>query len=154
LIDIIEHNEAYFKLNGNKTNKKGLSVMILLNMFGVDVEILPSTTIHSVPLSFDSDEDDDEESTDKTIKVIVESICFVVTREMLEQRADRALSSNIFAGYLHFHTDHGHKIGILPSPDVPHGKILGKETYYPLIFDFLRCRLETSLSHCCTVSVR
>ena len=121
--------------------------MILLNMFGVQIEVKEGTVIRIVPNLFDSEEEEDE-IMDEEIQVIVESIRFIVTRSMLEQRNDTLLSENYFSSYLRFHTNHRNVIPITPQPRNTFGAttdeddILGKAMYYPIIFDFLRRRVE------------
>jgi hypothetical protein len=79
-------------------------------------------------------------TTNHEIEVVVESICFVVTRAMLVQKDDASLANNFFA--IHLRHQETNRIHIRCASDVPN--VTAKAMYYPFIFDFLRRRLVDS----------
>ena len=105
--------------------------MIMLNMYGVEVSLSKGATLAILPYN--------SEHNDDIVTVVVETIRFEVSREMLLQENDPVLRGNFFATALS-NVEGKKVIEILPGTDV--AQFICAARLYPIIFDFLARRID------------
>ena len=106
---------------------------VALNMFGSEVEFAEGSVVQILP----NHEGYYLPNHDEIMQVIVEGIRFIVSRDMLMQEGEPALSDNYFAASLRFHPDRT----VFQMTEADADMAMASARMYPVLFDFLRRRL-------------
>jgi hypothetical protein len=108
-----------------------------INMFGSTVELSLGSTVRILPDRYAFQLLDENDM----MHVIVEGIRFTVCRQMLLQERDPKLSHNYFAANLRFHPNQT-VFHMTEDASLLGTNIIARARMYPILFDFLRRRLE------------